>query len=485
MYKSFLLTALCVTGIFSQAQAQLIALPNGNVGIGVNPAAQLHTTGSVLFQGMAGTGNRLLQTSATGALSPITGGTAGQVLTQGATGLSWMTPATANFWNLTGNTGNAANHFFGTTDDKPILVKTNSIEQFRVRTQAYSTFLMSNDAIPTGVLDNYPVQNLPYLGLSMDIQRKPITYGSSIGLMAKTAATNGTTISGTATGSAAYLDCWSAGGTVIGVFGMANISKIAQSTRAPHSGGGSFALSLDSASMSSPIENLVGGVVTRLEGSIKTSQNMILASMIADDKINSNLTWAAYMRGRAYISGNLGVGTNAPTAQLHTVGTVRHQGLGTGTGRILVADANGNVFLSNIQTFSREQAEAMTTQIKEQTSEIADLKARLERLEKLLSASNGAAITPNPTNEKVVLEQNRPNPANDLTVIGYELPENYSKMVLNVTDLNGKIIFTQTLTAFKGDIEINTGSWAEGTYLYSLAADGKILKTKKLVVVKN
>jgi Secretion system C-terminal sorting domain len=212
---------------------------------------------------------------------------------------------------------------------------------------------------------------------------------------------------------------------------------------------------------------------------------MILASLIADDKINSNLTWAAYMRGRAYISGNLGVGTNAPTAQLHTVGTVRHQGLATGTGRMLVADANGNVCLSNIQTFSREQSEAMATQIKEQTTEIANLKARLERLEKLLSASNGAVITPNPTNEKVVLEQNRPNPANDVTVIGYELPDNYSKMALNVTDLNGKIIFTQTLTAFKGDIEINTGSWAEGTYLYSLAADGKILKTKKLVVVKN
>lgn len=133
MYKSFLLTALCVTGVFSKAQAQFIALPNGNVGIGVNPAAQLHTTGSVWFQGMAGAGSRLLQASAAGVLSPIASGTTGQVLMQGATGLSWANPAlAANAWNLTGNTGNTASHFLGTSDNQPIILKTNGLERLRV-----------------------------------------------------------------------------------------------------------------------------------------------------------------------------------------------------------------------------------------------------------------------------------------------------------------------------------------------------------------
>jgi hypothetical protein len=44
-------------------------------------------------------------------------------------------------------------------------------------------------------------------------------------------------------------------------------------------------------------------------------------------------------------SGNVGIGTNTPTAQLHTTNTVRFQGLGTNTldTKILTTDANGNV----------------------------------------------------------------------------------------------------------------------------------------------
>jgi hypothetical protein len=60
-----------------------------------------------------------------------------------------------------------------------------------------------------------------------------------------------------------------------------------------------------------------------------------------------------------YIKGDFGIGTNAPTAQLHTTGTVRFASL-TGAGASLIVDANGNVTVSsderlkNIQnTFDR------------------------------------------------------------------------------------------------------------------------------------
>lgn len=43
--------------------------------------------------------------------------------------------------------------------------------------------------------------------------------------------------------------------------------------------------------------------------------------------------------------GRVGIGTNAPSAQLHTTGDVRLQGIGTSTNntKILTADANGNI----------------------------------------------------------------------------------------------------------------------------------------------
>jgi hypothetical protein len=53
-------------------------------------------------------------------------------------------------------------------------------------------------------------------------------------------------------------------------------------------------------------------------------------------------------------SGNMGIGTNLPTAQLHTTGTVRFAGLTSDStkSRVLVSDANGNVFYRDASTLA-------------------------------------------------------------------------------------------------------------------------------------
>jgi Secretion system C-terminal sorting domain len=485
MYKSHLLTLLCTVGGIFQANAQLFILPSNNIGIGTNaPSHQLHTTGSVRFQNLTGTGNRLLQTDATGVLAPIAGGTVGQVLTQSTTGLAWTTPATASAdWSLTGNTGNAATHFLGTTDNNSIIVKTAGVERFRVRPQSNSTLLMSNLPNPIGSWDTDPNANV--IGVSMEIQRAPITYGANIGLAASVSAVNGASVSGTAAAHLATTQSWYAAGNIVGVTGGVSISKIAQSSKVYSSGGGVFALELLNAALTSPAENFVGGVVSTLSGSIANSQNMVIASVLAEDKINSNLTWAAYMRGKAYISGNLAVGTTIPTAQLHTVGTVRHQNLPSGTGKALVVDANGNVFVSNTLAGLAPSANNNATELlNAQKQEINDLKTRLERLEKLLSNST-SGIAPKYETENISLEQNRPNPANGFTAIDYSLPNTYSKAMLNIVDVAGKVIHSEPLTNSKGTVEMNTTHWTEGIYIYTLVADGKVLKTKKMIINKN
>lgn len=55
---------------------------------------------------------------------------------------------------------------------------------------------------------------------------------------------------------------------------------------------------------------------------------------------------------------SVGIGTSSPTAQFHTTGTLRFQGLGFNNilTRMLVADANGNLFLRDLSTITSTSA---------------------------------------------------------------------------------------------------------------------------------
>lgn len=83
------------------------------------------------------------------------------------------------------------------------------------------------------------------------------------------------------------------------------------------------------------------------------------------------------------------------------------------------------------------------------------------------------------------LEQNTPNPFSDKTRIAYELPENIGKVQIIITDLTGKQIKTIALQNCCGEIELSAHDFPSGTFVYSLVANGKVLKTNKMVIAKN
>ena len=64
--------------------------------------------------------------------------------------------------------------------------------------------------------------------------------------------------------------------------------------------------------------------------------------------------WSNNALGINYNAGNVGLGVSLPSAQLHTLGTVRFQGLSTNNAlsNILVVDANGNLSLRDASTFA-------------------------------------------------------------------------------------------------------------------------------------
>jgi hypothetical protein len=77
-----------------------------------------------------------------------------------------------------------------------------------------------------------------------------------------------------------------------------------------------------------------------------------------------------------------------------------------------------------------------------------------------------------------------PNPANSSATISMAL-SNEANVVINVTDLSGKVVYTNALGKVNGaqKITVNTDSLSSGVYMVNLSVDGAV-STQKLVVRK-
>ena len=74
---------------------------------------------------------------------------------------------------------------------------------------------------------------------------------------------------------------------------------------------------------------------------------------------------------------------------------------------------------------------------------------------------------------------------NNFTKINYEIPNGVSKAEMLITDQLGRTIKQIALNTFgKGTLNVDTKGLSYGTYNYTLLADGKMVDTKKMVVVK-
>jgi len=85
---------------------------------------------------------------------------------------------------------------------------------------------------------------------------------------------------------------------------------------------------------------------------------------------------------------------------------------------------------------------------------------------------------------KVSLGQNTPNPVRRSTSISYGIPSGSKDAKLLLTDNLGIIIKTIQLDP-SGVVRVDASSFSSGVYSYSLVVDGKIIETRKMVVVKD
>lgn len=120
------------------------------------------------------------------------------------------------------------------------------------------------------------------------------------------------------------------------------------------------------------------------------------------------------------------------------------------------------------------------------------LENRLERLESLfLSNETGKTVSPknqlpnDNATDLAALQQNRPNPYGDATIIDLYLPQNVQSAQLQISTTDGKILQSIAIKE-RGQLAqtIDSKHWQSGTYTYSLFADGKLIATKTMVLAK-
>ncbi|AXG69679.1 chaperone of endosialidase [Kordia sp. SMS9] len=79
------------------------------------------------------------------------------------------------------------------------------------------------------------------------------------------------------------------------------------------------------------------------------------------------------------------------------------------------------------------------------------------------------------------MEQNKPNPFTNQTVINYTLPSN-TKATISVVDLSGKFIKDYNLSTEKGQLIINSSEIGRGIFVYALISNNEVMMTRKMII---
>lgn len=136
-----------------------------------------------------------------------------------------------------------------------------------------------------------------------------------------------------------------------------------------------------------------------------------------------------------------------------------------------------------------EKAEALEARL----SNLENLEAKIAQMEQSLQQcclshqqslpqiNNDGAYVP----DGAYLEQNRPNPFNQQTIIQYYLPGTTKNAQLRISDLSGKLLKTFELAdSGLNTVTIDGGTMGPGTFFYTLVIDGRMIDTKRMVLTK-
>lgn len=138
-------------------------------------------------------------------------------------------------------------------------------------------------------------------------------------------------------------------------------------------------------------------------------------------------------------------------------------------------DTNGNICINYV-----EMVPLLVKSINELSKELAELKGTNPK--KAKAETTGIENTSTEI-DMVRMDQNKPNPFSESTVIGLNVPEKTQKANIFIYDLSGKQI-KSILVSERGEtnITVYAGELGAGMYIYTLVVDGKVVVTRRMIV---
>ena len=142
---------------------------------------------------------------------------------------------------------------------------------------------------------------------------------------------------------------------------------------------------------------------------------------------------------------------------------------------LVYEDEEGNVSINYI-----EMVPLLVQSINELSKELAELKGTSSK--KVKSQTTAIEDTVEDI-DQVRMDQNKPNPFSESTVIKLNIPKDTKTATIFIYDLSGKQVKSIPVTERgKTDITVYARDLTAGMYIYNLVVDGKVKVTRRMIV---
>ena len=144
---------------------------------------------------------------------------------------------------------------------------------------------------------------------------------------------------------------------------------------------------------------------------------------------------------------------------------------------LVYEDANGNVSINYV-----EMVPLLVQSINELKAELAELKGTSSKKAKTKSETTAIEETTSDV-DMVRMDQNRPNPFSESTVISLNIPAGTQTATIFIYDMSGKQVQSLPVTE-RGvtDITVYARDLTVGMYIYTLVVNGKVEVTRRMIV---